>query len=498
MRKKQFISAMRRWIIGFCLICGLGFGCLGGSENSGLPEPKDFDPHLFIETGPDTFYYPDRQWFSSYRFPLTRYGPDQMTDGNLTTYWSTSTGLNDGEGFDFSFEPGKMKSMKIWAAEDPYLARIHQFEIWQNDSLLGYFQSGQDIIFTRPLRHLRVRILVQDGWNHIQLPLENEEGSIQRVNRSLAKLFNSRPAGIAELTFFDGQGKPIPFQPQPIRMAAIRLLGVGDPLDKYFMYDHGPHGQVRGGASGEERRMVYTFPDWTPLLKLSLEKDVPHPLNVQVLLSDGPPKNYEWTSNRQVFEIDSLSVQKGFTLVVQPKDVADVPFSFGQLKAWSGKRWWVILPDSLETEPERRWSHLKKTVLADWINQPLVYKESWAQYQEALPGFVEPEDALIHVPQATHGKELTFWMRSMGTFALKTNQWKTTESGTTQYWSLFSGRWYWTPDQPKQLGLEGWYVAHSVSGKVGFSKQWYAIQARLDEDRMTLPAPWSFSFPLRR
>jgi hypothetical protein len=492
------MSTVGRWFLGFGLVLSLAYGCLGGGENTGLPESNTFDPRVYIETGIDSFYYPEAQWFSSYRFPLARFGPDRMMDGDTKTYWSTSTGLNDGEGFDFVFEATKAKTMKIWAAEDPYLARVDAFEVWQNDSLLGRFLSGQEVIFTRPLRRLKVRIVVSDGWNQMQLPLENEDGKSQRTARTLGKLFNSRPAGISEVQLLGADGQLMPFRPKPIRTAAIRLLGVGDPLDKYFMYDEGPQGRIRGGLQGEERRVLFTFADWVPVLKLRMEKDEKEPMKVQVLPSDGPQKEFEWVANREDFYVDSLSVQKGFTLVVQPKNMEDLPFSFGQIQAWSGRRWWLILPDSLESEPERRWNHLQKTPLAAWMNQPLVYKETWANYAEILPAFVEPEDALETNPSSSFGKEIKLWLRSMGTFALRMEQWKSADAGPLKYFSLFSGRWYWSPVQPNELGLEGWYLAHSQTGRAGFSKKWLTLKVKLSDDGLRLPAPYLITFPLRR
>lgn len=490
--------AMGRWFFGIFLFIGVGFGCLGGGENTGLPEQNTFDPSVYIETGIDSFYYPEGQWFSSYRFPLSRFGPERMTDGDRTTYWSTSTGLNDGEGFDVMFESAKIKTMKLWAAEDPYLARVDAFDVWQNDSLLGRFRSGQEINFTRPMRRLRVRIVVSDGWNQMQLPLDNEDGKSQRVERTLGKLFNSRPAGISEVNFYGGDGRPLLFRPKPIRTAAVRLLGIGDPLDKYFMYDEGPQGRIRGGVEGEERRVLFTFADWVPVLKLRMEKDVVAPMKVQILPSDGPQREFEWATQQEVFTIDSLSVQKGFTLVVQPKDMADQPFSFGQIQAWSGRRWWVILPDSLETEPERRWMHLQKTPLAPWMNQPFVYRESWANYEEPLSAFLEPEDALAFHPTGSYGKEIRLWLRTMGTFSLQMEQWKSAETGVLKYWSVYSGRWYWSPEQPDQLGLEGWYFAHSQTGKAGYSKKWQVLKAILTEEGLRLPAPYLMVFPKGR
>lgn len=491
------LSLVMQLRYGFIFLIVMAWGCFGGERLDEQPDGRDFDPLLFIEQGPDTFIYPDHQYFTSLRFPISRFGPEMMTDDNPSTFFSTAAGSNHLEGFDLFFPGLVAKKLVITAAEDPYLAAVEKFEVWQNDSLLGYFPSGASIIFNRPLYRLSVRIHIRDGWNEMQLELGNRLGPEQRYRRELSKLYNSRPAGISGFQLFDFKDKKIPFCFMPMHFAGISLSGNGDPLDKYFMEWNGTRARIRTGNLGEERRLIYTFKNYVPALKVSAERDDASAIpELGFIGTDGSNYGFHWERKRLQFELNPLSVQKGFTVIVTPGGTQ--PVSFGAIKIWSGKRWWQVLPDSLETFPEKRKRFLLETPLRNWIDQPVVYKESRGKFEGDSLLFSEPEDTLLYLASEHWETEAELLIRSTGTLDLHVKLHSKTEGLDHTYQARFSARWYWSPEMPELLAAEGWLIARSEGVVSGFSKAWTGITVKVSQGNLEFTAPVHLRIPGKR
>lgn len=181
----------------------------------------------YIQKGPDTNFYPVFIHTSSQRDPSEKFGTSSLMDGKMDTWWSSGTGLNTGEYVMMEVKDIPAATCKIFIANEIIMAKIFTVSVYINDSLFGNFPSGAPINLPKKFRKIKIVAGETDGLNEVKLPIQNDSTSkIQVTKKNIVSRYNSKSFGIAEIEFYDADGKKISVKSPPIRKCIVQCLSL--------------------------------------------------------------------------------------------------------------------------------------------------------------------------------------------------------------------------------------------------------------------------------
>lgn len=350
-------------------------GCGSSSRQAEQkPELDTLSYHQYIVNEPDSSVYPVLQQVSSQREPISDYGLQQLFDGNPATSWQSEPGLHAGEWVSFEFESLPVSRIAIHVSDTFLVARVNQIEVWINDSLLGQFPAKSTINYKGDLKKIFIRAVDADGLNLVDIPPVQDTTQLERIAyRQFSSYYNSKPFAISEIAFFNPQGKKIPVQAIPYRMAKINTWDYTPPSDI-------ADGDLTTGWSNlylKEHRINIAFDDFTPVTRVKLFNGIERNSKIKgiqkcILSIPGRPEA-QWTLKPgwNEYKLPLPMVGKMFTL----RMVSTQPMGLAELFFYDGARYFQPYSDSLRIQIQQIKDTLNKTSLQPALNNRLYFKE---------------------------------------------------------------------------------------------------------------------------
>lgn len=353
-------------------LCGIlpQWGCGAGAKTE--QEKRDtVDIKQFIARGPDSNIYPVLCRTTSQRYPLEKYGPEMMTDGDPATYWCSTPGLHYGEEVRFTFDQLDAFAISVTYGDDPLLARMNGIEVWVDDSLVGIAQSGQKLPLRLSPGTLVLRATRTEGYNEVDMPVLPDSTAVERtVYERYSIAYNSKSFGIREIEFFDASGRKLPVKWTPYREAEIKVRGFKE-MDGLHLSDGNEMTSITPKPD-DDPTLQFLFSTYTPLLKFSYTPSldavtgVPIPMDFNKLFGGTDDGDYQVQWGNPGNPVSDADTKVARTFIFRfPRNVAAAP---AELRFWDGARWYAIRSVYERAEHEDRLDTLQRTVLKGLVN----------------------------------------------------------------------------------------------------------------------------------
>jgi hypothetical protein len=469
-------------------------------ENSFLKDTQGI--YLAIEQGQDSFIRPEAQEFSSLRFPLEQFGPHDLFSENPENDFSFGLGLNEGEYISLNFNGLKACEIQLNAPKSSFLVTPTRVDVWINNWYSGNFPVNTAIPIDRPINSLDLHFRVDDGWNQMDLPLNNQQSNWQFSSQKIGRLHNSRPLGLNSILFRDCEGEVLKVATIPLIMANIQTYGFGDPLDLYFLAGKHPETGMRFTPGEAERRLIFQTPKYTPWIAIRWYQSS-YPSGMLMYNTALPRGERIFDTLRgernTIYLWDSL-VTKAISMGMWAGDNQKQPVSISNFQVWSGNKWKNILPDSLPIWEKRRLDSLKPSSIGRLLHLPLHFSANKIKLNTDTILLLEEEDAIGLEVLESYFTNWRVQFRSNGYVSIYHSRVHRAENGgLSQHLSHFQGRWFYDPGSADFIGLIGKYVSNTINGDI-ISKQVQKVNlvAKLENNQLILPAPFEQRIPTKR
>lgn len=308
----------------------------------------------YIVREPDTNLYPRYIHSTSQRYPLEKFGPAMLFDGDKTTAWCSQPGLNCGEGITLDFVPNQVSAVRIWLSDDFTMAKVNRVKVFVNDSLWGLYPNGALLQVNGILEKLEIVAADAEGLNEVKLPVVNDSTTaFKTAYETLTTRYNSRSFGIAELELLDAGGLKMPYRAIPYKEADIACAYITWPPDRFFLFDGNPATGSNWFEAKGMGKLILNFKDYAPITRLRLVTEpnvfdnIPCVQEMGILIAGKDKENFPLKCGENVIDLKEPLVARTFTLQLEAFQNNHNAGSLNEVYAWDGARWYSIVPDSV-------------------------------------------------------------------------------------------------------------------------------------------------------
>lgn len=364
----------------FLLLCGQISCGPPAAKPVGKPELDTSLYSKYIAKGPDTNIYPVHQRTTSQRYPLEKYGLQQLFDGDRKTWWCSQPGLNYGEGVEFVFPGLEATQVRIYLAEDVTVTRVNGLRVYVNDSLYGTFPSGAPVVIKGRLNKLRVVAADAEGMNEVKLPVVNDTVGNHRVAYQILRTrYNSHSIGIAEIEITGANNRRLPVKAIPYRYATIQSAFIADQASRYNMFDGNEHTGTVYFEGGGKGKIIMIFDDFTPLTRMRMYTGVhdleDFPFVNKMGVSIAGKKEFVFTlqPGENIVELEEPFVARSITLTFYDFERGWTVGTLAEWYGYDGARWYQVIPDSSAERLPALVDTLKRTPLHFVLDNRVYY-----------------------------------------------------------------------------------------------------------------------------
>lgn len=351
------------------------------------PEGIEFVDGISFEK--DSNIYPINIVASSQRIPAESFGFHRMFDGDSSTAWETIPGTSLHEFIYLKFDSLRCNSLKVDICNDIRHVSVFEAKVWINDVYKGTFPSQFSISGLEVVNSLQIEFSQTEGLNlsHLSYADDSTKNRITEVYKA-GNLYSSKPAGIAEISFYDNNNSKLPVKAFPTKKVKIssEISALNNEFDDlHQILWNGQNFAFNAGEDAANKKILFSFPDDQVMNKIKIgirNSGSDHKIGFNLRFRK--PKEYLLNPQNEINTVDLAYPIKGrnfeLTLLSDSKSVTEI----SDFSVFDGSRWLRLVSDSVEFKSGKLKDSLKTNFISKLLNSYLEFNEQYSLYYMPL------------------------------------------------------------------------------------------------------------------
>jgi hypothetical protein len=305
------------------------------------------------------------------------YGPHRLFDGSKETFWMAMPGAAIDEGIMIYFEnPITVGSVSAEASASPLVSAPGSLRFYADGADMGSFSTSERAQINKKIKSLFIRIEHAAGMSE-----KNTKSDMAGFDKKVIR-YAGKPAGLAEIIFYDANGAVIKLTPPRLVEGSVKPSSTLQPEEAYhagYLFDsRKDSGWVEGAkGSGTGESLAFSFSSPVNISKIKiwnglLISDVHYTANERVktfsFSSSGESgKDYTITDSQspQTVQLDKTLTGKDFRFEIKNvyagKSYKDTVIS--DIKFGDASGWFTLYTDDIESKKTATLAKIKGSVL---------------------------------------------------------------------------------------------------------------------------------------